>query len=213
MEYSDIMYGTNSRRRSGVHFNDRELREILISIAVMTVAFYMAIRRSPLGFLLPGERVFLFSSFLAVTTAFFGSLIVEKRVATDLGAHVEYAYSPMGLVIAFVTGFIGFVVAMPGRTMLYGGYGMDRSAVGRIFFSGILTNVILAVLFMALFLSGIHPILMIVGSMVAWINIILSVFGLIPFRGTPGYSVYEWSKPRYFGLCATVAVLAIVYLI
>lgn len=219
MPYREYAYRISDSYH-GLHFTDKELREMLISIIVMTVALYSAMRYQEGGILIilrASERIYVLSAFLAATTAFFFSLFAEKYIAQKLGYFVEYTYSLLGLTFAFISGvFLGLLLALPGRTILHGGFGISQKNMGYIFGAGIATNLILSILFLAGYIVGIitiNPILVILSDMPFWINMVLAFFTLLPIRSLPGYSVMNGSKVLYGSLWGIFAVTAVAYLV
>ena len=130
-------------------FSSREIKEILISVIVLSLAFAIAWTRGAYSLLL----YFLPVSFLAVVTAFACHEIAHKYAGIRYGYWSEYRMFPQGLLFALLLSFIGFVFAAPGAVMIFGMPSREES--GKISMAGPMANIFVAIIFMLLASFGI----------------------------------------------------------
>lgn len=208
----------------GFRFSGRELREISISVLVLTLAFTILFSGGLDG--LPaaiGDMTFAYYfviSFLAVLTAFFFHEMAHKFLAQKYGCWAEFNYSLLGLIFALATSAVGIIFAAPGAVIIGGRITPEQN--GKISAAGPATNLTLGATFSALFfvtspldiqvfpgvfdLGGIFFIL-------AWINVVLGGFNLIPFPPLDGSKIYRWNMGAYISLvAAAVALFVMLYL-
>ncbi|WP_069806940.1 peptidase M50 [Vulcanisaeta thermophila] len=159
-----------------------EVRDIILSLIVMTIAFAELYRvlMNPLGLLV---------MFVAVVTGFLGHELMHRQVARRLGYIAYFRAWYIGLLLALVTSFIGFIIALPGATVIgpkVWGYG-TRDDELKIALAGPATNIVFAVLFLipALLIHGfISTYLFLIYGVNAW----LGLFNLLPIA-LPGIYV------------------------
>ncbi|MFQ6060928.1 MAG: site-2 protease family protein [Thermoplasmata archaeon] len=192
----------------GFRFSYRELREIAISVLVLTLAFTIFFSDGIYG-LASSFRGFTFAyyfviSLLAVLTAFFFHEMAHKFLAQKYGCWAEFNYSPMGLLFAIVTSLFGIIFAAPGAVIIGGA--ITREQNGRISAAGPGTNLLVGSAFTAAFFAaapfsipvfpsgpGLSDIL----RLLAWINIVLGGFNLIPFPPLDGSKILRWNLAAY----------------
>lgn len=208
----------------GFRFSRRELREISISVLVLTLAFTILFSNGLDG--LPaaiGNMTFAYYfviSFLAVLTAFFFHEMAHKFLAQKYGCWAEFNYYFMGLVLALVTSAVGIIFAAPGAVIIGGHITPEQN--GKISAAGPATNLTLGTVFvLSYFLTNplnisVFPGVFDLGEifrLLALINIVLGGFNLIPFPPLDGSKIYRWNMGVYISLvAATVALLVMLYL-
>lgn len=174
-------------------FSSYEIRELLISITVLTLAFAKVLG----GF--GGFLSYIIPSFLIVLTGFFMHEMGHKLVAQSYGMFSEFKMSMEGLLLAVITALAGFLLAAPGAVEIIG-FPSDEQA-GRIAFAGPIVNIAFAVIFFPfIFIDGF------IGSvavLVVFINSFLSLFNLIPYPPLDGEKILNWSLPHYGFLVLT----------
>jgi Zn-dependent protease len=181
------------------HFSRLEVRDILISVAVLCVVFsYPEFLSSP-GF-------FLFS-FLAVGIAFIGHELSHKFMAIRAGFWAEYRMWPQGILLAGILALATggrIIFAAPGAVYFREHWlrgGQRRKHLLRISIAGVVFNVTLMWAFFAGFLAtGYAPL-----SYMAMINGWLAIFNLIPFGGLDGQKTFELDKKVWAVLLALAA--------
>lgn len=136
---------------------------------------------------------------IALLTAGIGFLLHElahKWMAQRYGCWAEFRANNQMLVMGLLFSFFGFVLAAPGGVYFRGG-----GHHGKIALSGPFMNIILAIVFAALYFvtAGVAQTVMSYGWMInAW----LAAFNLIPVMPFDGRAVIKWSKPVYFSVLA-----------
>lgn len=195
-------------------FSRRELKEIVISVAVLALAFTLIYARS---------NTSLFNSNIVLNTVcwFMVSIIIvsvcfllhefgHKFTAQRYGAWAEYRMYPQGLVISLVTSLIGILVAMPGAVYI-SGY-IDAKKNGIISIAGPGVNLILGALFMVLTFVTTGYVNIIV-YLLAHFNIFLALFNMLPIPPLDGSKILAWNKPVYFvTLAACIALIVPFYI-
>lgn len=186
-----------------ITFTSIEVKEIILSAVVLSVAFAMAYSDGimHLNFVtLPTLIVF---AFIAVGIGFLAhELIGHKIIAQRLGLHAEYKMWRFGLVVALLSSLAGFVFAAPGavyvspRLDLWGrAAGVSKRKMGFVSLSGPLVNLALAGIFFLLnviyplTISGIQPF-----AFAIFVNIWLGIFNMLPIPPLDGSKVFRWDK-------------------
>lgn len=174
-----------------LNFSRRELREILISVVVLSIVFSDFTVTSTIY------------SFIAVGFAFTFHEMGHRFVANRYGFHAEYRMWVRGLMLALLLAVISrgsFVFAAPGAVVINGIISRDR--YGKIALAGPIVNVILAVVFLGiLFVAGVSTIFgfdlsLILGicSLSIIVNLFLAAFNMLPFTPLDGASVMAWNR-------------------
>lgn len=170
-----------------MHFSQRELKEIAISTMVLAFAF-----RGYGG---------IFVALFAVGAGFLAhELFGHKLFAQRLGADAEYRMWPMGLLLAVVGSFFGFVFAAPGAVYFspvvrgpfaFTVHRFTKKEVGMVSLAGPAVNVALGLAFFALSFFAFPGLLL----PAAYISFFMAFFNLIPFPPLDGSKVMDWSLP------------------
>ena len=168
-------------------FTERELKDIVISLLVLSLVFaYPEIFFDPLFFL---------TSVLTVGIAFIGHELSHRFVARKLGFHSEYVMWKQGLLMALLFAFMSngrIIFAAPGA-VVFASYWASRQPnleeVGRIGIAGVVFNITLLYVFaVSYFLTGIST-LAFAGIINGW----FAIFNLIPFGPLDGRKVMQWN--------------------
>ncbi len=193
-------YGYYQPRPRGMFsFSKQEMREIGISIVVLTLAFAMAFSG---GIPTKGEiPYFLYFAlpiaFLAVITGFFLHEMGHRLVARHYGCWAEFRMWSFGLVLAIFTSMLGALFAAPGAVYISGFVTKDQN--GKISAAGPLMNVFVALVMFPLVAFG-GVLIGGIAYFIAWINIFLAGFNLIPFPPLDGSKILGWGIPYYLGM-------------
>jgi Zn-dependent protease len=189
---------------------------------VLIVAFSLTISGGILG--LTGAsatlKTFLYYlpiAALGVSLSFILHEMMHKFVAIKYGAIAEFRTSWSGLAITLITGAFGFLLGIPGATMIYTN-SFTAKENGIVSLAGPLTNFVVFGVFLAIGLSvfGAHffsnpptnSYLYNAIDFTIFISLLLAFFNMLPIFPLDGSKVLHWSKPIY-----AVVMLAIFFLI
>ncbi len=198
-EYMYFPKGTIEASKPG-KFSRIEIKHLLISMSVLTIAFTFALTRNNLiaGF----SQGFDFSiipyglglSFIGIVTAFFFHEMLHKFMAQKHGLWAEYRMFPQGLLLSLMLGLLTpFVFAAPGAVMFRGG--SRNYETGLIAMAGPLANIIISILtlFLYLFVLFENSVLGEIIGFVCLINAFLASFNLLPFGPLDGTKIIRWN--------------------
>lgn len=194
--------------RGKIRFGRQEVMNILIAIGVLIFAFFMILSPgwgSPTSVLLEALGI----ATLAVLTGFLLHEMAHKFVAQRYGAWAEFRIFPLGLLLAVLFSFFGFVFAAPGAVYIQGRIGKKEN--GLISLAGPATNLGFGALCVALgYLFPVTSDLAVVLGLVGEINLFLAVFNLLPIPPLDGYKVATWNIPIYLAVLIASGALLLV---
>lgn len=190
------------------HFSKREKFDLLKGWLAISIAF--AIVMTGPGLHLAWVKRFLFAALTSLFTVGLGFILHElahKWQANRMNCHAEFKSNDSMLIFALVTSLLGFIIAAPGAVHISGHPDIEKR--GRIAMMGPATNLVLALLFLALYflLPGFWSIAAGFGSI---INTWLGLFNLIPFAQFDGAKVFVWNKAVYGGIVAVGVLLSFI---
>jgi len=136
-------------------------------------------------------------SFLTAGLGFILHELAHKYVAVSYGLMAEFKAFYKMLFLAVAVSFFGFIIAAPGAVFIHG-FGITKEKNGKISVSGPLTNIVLAVLFLMIYLIQGEGIVGMIGNLGFTINALLAAFNMIPVMPFDGAKVIAWSKTRYY---------------
>jgi Zn-dependent protease len=205
---SNDMYGSPVPS-SRVTFSKQEIVHIFIAITILTIAFSFAfVSYPPLNHL---DEVFTYLplSFIAIITAFFSHEMAHKYVGQKFGYRSEFRMYPQGLLLALFLGItVGIVFAAPGAVEIFGR--PNRDEMGKISLSGPSMNLLLGVIFFVLWMSS-EGMVQSISFYIAYINVFLALFNLIPFGPLDGLKIFQWRK-EIWGVLFGVDILLLLML-
>ena len=182
-----------------------------IAIAVLTVCLTLVMYKGTVGPLstVPDNMDWLIliatMGLVSTSTAFALHEMAHKFVAQRYGCWAEFRYSTQGLLLAlFLALFTPFLFAAPGAVYIVGN--IDRRQNGIISIAGPMTNVVVALVMLPLFLWG-PGIVAYIAFNVIYFNAFLAVFNMIPFMPLDGAKVLKWNIPLYVGAMACMGAL------
>jgi Zn-dependent protease len=207
-----------------------ELIDLLLSLVALTIAFAILGERH-----VPSAEVFLISS-VGTGSGFLLHELSHKFVAQRYGYWAEYRANRVGLLLIIFMAFLGFIFAAPGAVMIHKApfaYASPENAyvaaphLGQadaeaerkeelwISLAGPLMNIVLAVLFFILIVSGSiqNGLWMSAASFALFINLILAAFNLLPFGPLDGAKVWRSSHAVWAIVAVPTILIAVpVYL-
>ena len=177
-------------------FTRNEIRDLLIAFAVLSISFAICnVGTDPFGIasILPIVMIGVGAGFLLHE-------IGHKFVSMKYGYWAEFKLWPLGLVIALVTAFLGFVFAAPGAVNTYADH-MNDEINGRIAIAGPMTNMGLALVFIIIaaliYPFSIHSqivhLIYLICTVGYSVNSYLAAFNLLPFATLDGIKVMKWN--------------------
>lgn len=178
-----------------------ELLEFAKAWIGTALAFAVLYRGIPISFV----TIFL----LTALTAGLGVILHElmhRVVARYFGATAHFVANDAMLVISILIAFGGFLFAAPGAVWHTGT--LTKRQLGLIAAAGPITNMVLALLFAAVFVlvgfSDISPVVRL-GLILGYsVNSILGIFNMLPFGPIDGAKVLNWNGV-FFGVLVAVA--------
>ena len=177
---------------SGIKFSRQEIIHILIAMAVLTIAFSFAFVNYPPLSHIDEVIGFLPFSFLAIVTAFFCHEIAHKYVGQKFGYWSEFRMYPQGLLFALFLGIAaGIVFAAPGAVQIFGR--PNREEMGKIAVAGPSMNLVLGLVFIGIWFIS-NGIIASISFFIAYINVFLALFNLLPFGPLDGLKIFRWKK-------------------
>jgi len=191
----------------GERYSATEIRDIVISVAVLSVAFAIMFSRA-------GWRGFTMLELIGISaiivcTSFVIHELAHKFVAQRLGAWAEYRMYPFGLMLALMLSFMGVIFAAPGVVYI-NGY-IDDEDNGKISAAGPAVNIIMGTfaVIMAYMTGGV---LSSIFWIMATINAFFAVFNMIPILPFDGSKIFKWNVAVYLLMvAAAVALLAVAW--
>jgi Zn-dependent protease len=198
----DYMYFPKGSLEMGKpgRFSAIEIRDLLISIIVLTVAFSFALTGNTVlgivinGFHLEALPSGLTLSFLGIITGFFVHELSHKWMAQRYGLWSEFRMYPKGLLLALLMGVtVPIVFAAPGAVMFRGEARVFEQ--GHTATAGPLANMLLAAFCFPLYLFVVFedPFLGQLVGFICFINALLAVFNLLPFNPLDGVTIIKWN--------------------
>ena len=197
-EYMYFPKGTIEASKPG-RFSRLEIQHLLISMAVLTIAFAFVFTNNNIiyglsyGFNLEILPKGILLSFFGIFTAFFFHELLHKFMAQKYGLWSEFRMYPRGLILSLLFAiFTGFVFSAPGAVMFRGE--TKKHEIGRIAIAGPMANIIISsisyiIYRFFLFDTSIGKFF----GFIALINALLGSFNLIPFGPLDGIKVIRWN--------------------
>ena len=181
-------------RLGRISTSDIEIRDILKAWIAVSIAFGIVLSTSFFDF----YQKFIIAA-LTVGIGFLLHELGHKFVAQRYGCFAEFRSFDNMLIMAIAMSFFGFVFAAPGAVMISGRVNIKRNGI--ISAAGPLVNLVLAVLFLPLFLIP-SQFLQLVALYGFIINSWLALFNMIPVWMFDGRKIWRWNKAVYFAMVA-----------
>ncbi len=203
-----------------------EIKNLALADTVLVIAFTLTFMGGIVGLMsnsaglsaalgikgAPAYLVFVYLlpiSFVGVTLSFIFHELMHKFAAQHYGAIAGFRASYNGLLITLITGMFGFLVGIPGATMIYTN-NFSKKENGIVSLAGPLTNFTVFGIFLAIELAFgnlLGPYLSMMVSFTLFISILLAFFNMLPVFPLDGSKVLAWNKPVYFGTMAVIFAL------
>ncbi|MEF8873771.1 MAG: hypothetical protein V5A88_03760 [Candidatus Thermoplasmatota archaeon] len=200
--YTQISY----QRKDGL--SGTEKRHLIIAMGVLTLAFAISFSGGFYGIYREVFPLYLLISFISVGTAFLFHELAHRKLARNYGCWAEFRMWRWGLMLALMFSLFGFVFAAPGAVMIRGN--ITREQNGKISAAGPATNWAVGTSFMsASLVAGIYGIsyfsLPFIFAFVAFVNLFIGGFNLLPFGPLDGRKIFGWSVKNYLLLVVLIA--------
>ncbi|MFA5452836.1 MAG: site-2 protease family protein [Candidatus Methanomethylophilaceae archaeon] len=193
-------------------FSSIEIRDILISMLVLSVAFTIIFASNNTSYfskdVVTNTLCWLGISLVIVASSFIMHEFGHKFVAQRYGAWAEYRMFPGGLVMCIIFSLLGFLFAAPGAVYINGRISKEMN--GKISAAGPMVNLILgSVSFLICYsttgiVSGVF-------GLFTYLNAFLALFNMIPVMPLDGSKIVRWNIPIYIGMAAVGALLVYLY--
>jgi Zn-dependent protease len=196
-----------------------EIRDIIIADVVLIIAFSLTIAGGIGAFSTSQStalHTFLYYlpiAAIGVSLSFILHEMMHKVFAQRYGAKAEFRTSWSGLAITLVTGAFGFLLGIPGATMIYTS-GFSKKENGVVSIVGPLTNFVVfgAFLGMLVLFNPPHSSYFYnVINFTIFISILLAFFNMLPIFPLDGSKVLEWNKPIYIVVMAVIFALMVIF--
>lgn len=179
-------------------FSKTEIRDIFISIVVLSIAFTLLFRNGSIFDFFElrlGQGMGYVGLFgmclLLVVMSFLFHEFGHKFMAQKYGLWSEFRMWPIGLVLTLVTSLIGFLFASPGAVMIAGN--MDKKMNGMVSIAGPAVNIVLCVIGIIGWLATNGTDFVIFFYMLTSLNAWLAIFNLIPVPPLDGSKIIYWN--------------------
>lgn len=194
-----------------------EVRDIIIADIVLIIAMSLTLSGGIFG---AGNSKFAGNFLLllpiaaiGVTLSFVLHELMHKFVAQHYGAIAGFRTSFMGLGITLATGAFGFLLGIPGATMIYA-HNFTRRENGIVSLAGPLTNFVVFGASLVLFYILAPSAGSYIGEalyFIIFISILLAFFNMLPIFPLDGSKVLAWSAPIYLTTMGTIFVLMLIF--
>lgn len=220
---SEYLAGGPPREVRRVSTSRTEVLHLLIAAGVLTVDIALVrseinVSSVPGGLSLASFLSSLGVAAVAALTGFVAHEMAHKVVAQRHGFWAEFRMSPTGLFFSVATALFGFLLALPGATMI-GGMG-DLREWGRTSVAGPAVNLLEGAVFLAAAFVSVpvwdNALLWVTLMFLALVNGIFAAFNLLPVGPLDGRKVLRWNRAIWIGtfglaLVFVVGVLSVLY--
>ncbi|MBW2999588.1 metalloprotease [Candidatus Woesearchaeota archaeon] len=169
-----------------------ELIDLFKAWVVISLAFTLVL--AGFDFSIGFGFVFLMSAF-TVGIGFLFHELGHKILAQKYGCFAEFRANNRMLLMAILFSLFGFVFAAPGAVMISGQ--INQKQRGIISAAGPMTNLVIALIFLGLFMTSPIELVRAVSSYGYLINTWLALFNMLPFGIFDGAKIFRWNKILY----------------
>lgn len=175
-----------------VWFSTTELKHLLAgALLTLAIGFSMPQYSMPELYGLP---IVLTALAIIFTFSFVTHELAHKITAQKYGLWAEFRITTIGALITLLSIISPFKIISPGAVMIGGA--VDRRIIGKISIAGPLTNITLALFFLA-FAQVLPDPIVVAFKFGALINSFIALFNLIPFGILDGFKVFFWNKAMW----------------
>lgn len=142
--------------------------------------------------------------------SFFTHELMHKFVAIKYGARAYFRLSKEGLFITLISVIIGFPILAVGAVFWWGEATASPSIRGRVSAIGPISNMILAGIFLIIQGLGMLlfvDIMVLIGLIGVYLNVLLGVFNLLPIGVLDGAKVLAWDPKIWVSLIGSLLVI------
>ena len=192
-----------SKVRNRFYFSQEELKHLVIGLGVILLLPIMSS-----GFM-SNPLIYVVSIMLVYAAAFLIHEISHKFAAQRYGYWAEFRTNQIGILLTIMSLFSPFKIVAPGAVVISGlMYGEDY---GKISLAGPISNIIQAIIFLALrFVMPQYSLWWWVAVNAIEINTILAIFNLIPFGIFDGEKIIKWDWRIWLATIACAGILRMV---
>ena len=179
-----------------------EIKHLAVGLAVFAlIGFSMLVESIPIFLLKPD---ILFLTLTGMLASFLIHELAHKLAAQRMGYWAEFRLSISGLFMTLLSIILPIKIVAPGAVKVIG-LRFSKEDVGKVALMGPLTNVVQAVIYIALRRFVAFGSLMYEAMLVlAILNLSLALFNLIPFGPLDGAKVFRWSRSVWFSVLVSV---------
>lgn len=187
-------------------FSSKEKKDLFFAGIMISLAFAILLAG---GFRVfnPGFLIIFIIAFFTAGIGFLFHELMHKYVAQKYKLRAEFIANYKMLFFAVIISFFGFIIAAPGAVYIQGNVSKEKN--GKISLAGPMTNLILAFIFLILFLIYSSGILSAFFKFGLVINSLLAAFNMIPAMPFDGAKVLAWNKTIHIIITLTAAGLFI----
>jgi Zn-dependent protease len=203
VSYQPQEYYVEPPPQGGLKFSDEEKKHLLMAIGALTLAFTLFWTQFTIFSINIISLIIVVTiAFTAVITGFLLHEIGHKIIAQKYGCWAEFRAWPMGLLLAVVSGFMGFLFAAPGAVYVKGYLTKEQN--GKVSAAGPGTNIIVASVLLPLmfFVLGPDSFFGSIVLLICFLNVFLGGFNMIPFPPFDGSKIIKWNPLIWVGICA-----------
>ncbi len=204
------MYYVDSLAGYRIHIPaSEEIKDMLIADAALTIGFSLILSGGISSGNLQAFLYYLPIAFVAVSLSFILHEYMHKITAQRFGAIAAFKRSDNGILITLITSALGFLIGLPGATMIYA-HNFTEEQEGLVSLAGPLTNfAIFLILFIVTLLmpTSTSKYLTNAISTVLFINIWLAFVNMLPIYPLDGSKVLRWNKTVYVLTIGVVFIL------
>lgn len=201
-EYTVTYIPVETKRK--FNFSGKEVKHLAIA-ALIVFGIGLSLGLSPTTYAKIGSPFMLIIFAAGLTASFFIHELAHKFTAHREGLWAEFRLMFMGLILTAISIVSPlFKIISPGAVIISGF--ADKKSIGKISLAGPLTNVVLSMTLITLWLATYQPILLLWAAFNAWI----ALFNIVPFGLLDGFKVFLWNK-IFWTLAFTVSLILTVF--